>query len=777
MQLFTGGSGMTATPRSSLVTSIGNYSYKTGEGKTVRLIKGNIVTEQADVLVNPVEIACSLNTGVLAKAMLKVAGLKLQTELTKNKPNPVNEGDMISTSGGNLKCKYVYHVCILDTKWDGGTKCEPLMRAVIKKCLEAADKANMTSIAIPAIGTGGLQYPSDITATIMYEEINKFSVNKPNSRLKDVKIVVYRQNATVCKIFEDEMQKLVTLNSANEEIPDSTKKSQKRHGKLTSGKVIMTAAGNLQCKNIIHVVVKPERFEKTLLKVLKFAEYHKLLRISMPLLGTGSEEMEKRDVIYKILHTIGDFSSTCVPQNLLQIRVVIFESEDFATFQEVMKELQGKSRKESKGFFRKVLDRAWTFFSSAGSSFKSEQTTDQVGTGTPSFQSHVYTKMDRVTLNLYACSRNNIEGAIALLEKFIKEESTEQEIDKPVVQNLSDEDLEMIKKVALKEKVNVLVERDSSSIPSKLVLEGLAHNVLSATKRVHIILDELATKGHNKKRQKLLAQKVVWMYDENGTFEKYDDNITGIIEMAHEDKEQTAVFQIGDGKYMIDFKQMIEIDLFDQSSTVEVKRVVKEGSIELPDFWTAMTPAEPFKSVILDPQSEEFQNIDTLYRQSYTPKQTVQIQRIQNEKLYRQYIVHKQNMEVKNPKDTVNERRLFHGTSLKNIVEINSDGFNRSYAGANATCYGKGMYFAIEASYSARGYATPDDDGNMHMYVAKVLTGEYAKGHSKMVLPPSKDPNDPIKRYDSVVNDLDNPEMFVVFHDAKAYPEYLITFK
>ena len=30
--------------------------------------------------------------------------------------------------------------------------------------------------------------------------------------------------------------------------------------------------------------------------------------------------------------------------------------------------------------------------------------------------------------------------------------------------------------------------------------------------------------------------------------------------------------------------------------------------------------------------------------------------------------------------------------------------------------------------------------------------------------------------YDSTVNDVNNPEIFVTYHDAQAYPEYLIRF-
>ena len=61
------------------------------------------------------------------------------------------------------------------------------------------------------------------------------------------------------------------------------------------------------------------------------------------------------------------------------------------------------------------------------------------------------------------------------------------------------------------------------------------------------------------------------------------------------------------------------------------------------------------------------------------------------------------------------------------------------------------------------------------MYVARVAVGQYTKGTSSMLVPPQKggSSND---SYDSVVNDVNNPTIFVMFYDNQYYPEYLITF-
>ena len=89
--------------------------------------------------------------------------------------------------------------------------------------------------------------------------------------------------------------------------------------------------------------------------------------------------------------------------------------------------------------------------------------------------------------------------------------------------------------------------------------------------------------------------------------------------------------------------------------------------------------------------------------------------------------------------------------------------------------YGNGVYFAKNASY-AMAY-TSDRFGERHMYLARVVVGLFAKGRKGLRVPPLVDCRVPEVHYDSVVDNVDNPAVFVVFRDAQCYPEYLLTFK
>lgn len=89
--------------------------------------------------------------------------------------------------------------------------------------------------------------------------------------------------------------------------------------------------------------------------------------------------------------------------------------------------------------------------------------------------------------------------------------------------------------------------------------------------------------------------------------------------------------------------------------------------------------------------------------------------------------------------------------------------------------YGKGVYFAVNAVYSARYFSPPDASGLKHLYVARVLTGRYTVGDAEKKAPPPRG-NDPTDCFDSLVDNQQQPSMFVIFHDDQAYPEYRITF-
>ena len=122
------------------------------------------------------------------------------------------------------------------------------------------------------------------------------------------------------------------------------------------------------------------------------------------------------------------------------------------------------------------------------------------------------------------------------------------------------------------------------------------------------------------------------------------------------------------------------------------------------------------------------------------------------------------------------EKRLFHGTGPDAVDAICKQNFDWRVCGKNGTKYGKGSYFAANASYS-HSYAKCGSDGFRFMFLARVLVGSFIKGEPEYLRPPSKDPSNPSSDlYDSCVNNESNPAVFVVFDSDQFYPEYVIKY-
>ena len=165
------------------------------------------------------------------------------------------------------------------------------------------------------------------------------------------------------------------------------------------------------------------------------------------------------------------------------------------------------------------------------------------------------------------------------------------------------------------------------------------------------------------------------------------------------------------------------------------------------------------------------------------------VARVQNLPLWQSYAVKRQTILMRekvaqDATDTRFERKcLFHGTGEAAIASICLMGFNRSWTTANATRYGKGTYFAREASYSySPQYSRPDAHGVQRMLLVRVLVGECqpTPGRSDQFVPDMR-PGTNI-RYDSTMGLLGkdtvaDPSIYVAFHDGQAYPEYLIRFR
>ena len=61
------------------------------------------------------------------------------------------------------------------------------------------------------------------------------------------------------------------------------------------------------------------------------------------------------------------------------------------------------------------------------------------------------------------------------------------------------------------------------------------------------------------------------------------------------------------------------------------------------------------------------------------------------------------------------------------------------------------------------------------MFLARVLVGEFTRGSTSFLRPPAKEGQGNVF-YDSCVNSMSDPSIFVIFEKHQIYPEYIIQY-
>lgn len=120
------------------------------------------------------------------------------------------------------------------------------------------------------------------------------------------------------------------------------------------------------------------------------------------------------------------------------------------------------------------------------------------------------------------------------------------------------------------------------------------------------------------------------------------------------------------------------------------------------------------------------------------------------------------------------ERLLWHGTSWDSVANIARHGFNRAYAFGAAVRHGSrlghGCYFAEDPRYALRFCAR--GEGRKILFLAGVLPGCATRGADGLIEPPMRDSSG--SRFDSTVDDQEQPRVFCVFRDFQAVPLYMV---
>ncbi len=169
---------------------------------SVSVERGDITDWEVDALVNAANSTLAMGTGV-AGAIKRKGGVIIEEEALKQ--GPIEIGDAVLTPGGNLAATHVIHAAVMGP--DLKTNADYIARSTAS-VLALADKHRLTSIALPAFGTGVGHVAPTVSAEAMLGAVaahlkgGKTTVNR-------IVFVLYQDDAL--KAFTDTLKRVTAV--------------------------------------------------------------------------------------------------------------------------------------------------------------------------------------------------------------------------------------------------------------------------------------------------------------------------------------------------------------------------------------------------------------------------------------------------------------------------------------------------------------------------------------------------------------------------------------
>uniref|UniRef100_A0A8D3A591 Poly [ADP-ribose] polymerase n=1 Tax=Scophthalmus maximus TaxID=52904 RepID=A0A8D3A591_SCOMX len=513
------------------------------------------------------------------------------------------------------------------------------------------------------------------------------------------------------------------------------------------GEVLKTRPGSFPCRALLHVCGQKDAgvTEKLVHRIVQLCNTSGYKSVAIPAICTGSGGLDPGVVAAAILRGVERATSSTPNSCLADIRLVLRKIDVFLEFREKAMQVFPTAA-VNRGDFQKT--RLLPLFIQIFLKLFSPIVLIVFGSCSVSQSAFLFVGLQ------------DIPDAMAKLKDLYQAQCSSQTFTTEQLEFLSQDDVESLKQVVEAEGLYV------QSGPGGSTVSGLKDGVNRVMQMINASLQGGLRAQQRVREEEDLYTRVAWcILGNNGNWER-------LPKVANRKLENSDI-----SGAIVDARATSGTWIY-RGRRPQDDQLDRNKNFTLPLYWDNMAAGESMKVVTLEPSSAEYHAVKEAFKRT-APKAVMKINRLQNVHLRRAYESQKKHISDKNVQGGgAGERLLYHGTTQENCDSIMTTGFNRRFAGQNATLYGLGTYFAVNAVYSAHPtYSKPNASGCQLMFVARVLTGLYTVGQGGMMVPPPRNTQRPHDLYDSVVDNTDDPNMYVVFHDDQAYPDYLITFK
>lgn len=183
----------------SIISKQRTYNFN---NSTVQIKFGNILDSESEVIVSSDDCFLSMGGGI-SQSILNAGGPEIYKDANKKIPSAL--GNVVVTTAGNLKQKFIFHAITIDANYaiqrfseDDGLKKEIhqfIIKQSIKQCLRLMPLLNVSSISFPCIGAGVAAIPYERCAQLMAEALLEMLTS--TNKQFDVQIWLFDRTQTM----------------------------------------------------------------------------------------------------------------------------------------------------------------------------------------------------------------------------------------------------------------------------------------------------------------------------------------------------------------------------------------------------------------------------------------------------------------------------------------------------------------------------------------------------------------------------------------------------
>ncbi|KAL1266725.1 hypothetical protein QQF64_002400 [Cirrhinus molitorella] len=301
---------------------------------------------------------------------------------------------------------------------------------------------------------------------------------------------------------------------------------------------IVTSAGQLPCRNIIHIVGRnsPSEIKDVVLSVLKLCESRQITSVAFPALGTGQGGADPADVADAMVNAVVDFVKIKKPVHVRLVKFLIFQTKMVADFHQSMLRRSGEKAKKDESLFTKYKD----FFEGENSKSPTNEEFVMVGEG-----------IEPAVFQLCGETPEDLREARDMINSLIVQEHVTIPIHDPAIAHFTREDGETLN--AMQRELTVSVRIEKKGQDSVITLEGLTRDVHTADSLIRDMIRKVERNETRRSEAFIIRNVVQWQYQENGHSFKTFDMLTNYdLEQAFQKRQHSVKIKINNDEYNAD---------------------------------------------------------------------------------------------------------------------------------------------------------------------------------------------------------------------------------